>query len=844
MLDKLSSCDYKTALRRTQAQRYGSTGQWLVYTQQFTEWVLQNSLQTFWCHGKLGSGKTILTGFAVEHLVAEHSQAYTKIVYFFCQYDNEMSLQATTMVGSIIRQLLDQDTNLFRKNEHKVRDLVEQKHVELAQLESLLLDILADIDRTVMILDGLDECSDKEMKLIIKTLRSIKLQGPPGLKLYLAGDDRINDLITTFIEPAFVVHTQSTEATSDIEELVKQLVLTKKEDGDLKVGDMLLYDDIVETLSTGAQGMFVSLSKNIRPQLTRTRILWVKFQLEEVCLQKTDQSIRDALTHLPKDLFGTYNRLLSRIVEENGTDLCTKIFRWTAAVKRPLKLEELREAIAVELGQDHIAPDRMINDTKAIPRWCHGLVTLDELDGVLRFTHSSIKDFLCDCLTANMTLLAFHFSQQEADREIGAICVTYLNFSDFKTQVVKRPRQFNNPVLLSPMVIAAHALTPKTSSSFLNIAGGLMGVGSKPSSVDPGIFLSHTRTNSKGPTPTQHPFLSYASKFWLPHTAGIDPAQSTLWRSWRALVEGEISIIESPSVLDASEQWYNPLLGAPLRKFILLNRHGALLQLFLSNNTPFAADQRHYALNNLLISALHEGCTSFVEPFLQKEEYPPRPLWLRSAILAQNMDLIQTLVDSGGEWAAELTVEERSELYQSIPNAHEERLSLKSKLIDFGIDIYYHQHSRSMTILEQEIRYGRPSLLEQMCRSTIASGVDLNRGIADRDRKAIHIAAMKAKLSELHQLLAVGCDIQAIDEDGSTALHLTISDTRPNDKDDMIGLSLEPEGTMRAQVIQFLINQGIDTKITNKRGKTAWEYNMPEHMRKQVAEIYIVSIPR
>lgn len=258
MLDELSSFDYKTALRRAQLQRHGSTGQWLVHTQQFTQWLAGNESQSFWCTGKLGSGKTVLTGFAVEHVSAQRSHLPVKIVCFFCQYNNEISLQATTILRSILRQLLDQDMVLFKAIEPQLETLLEQNPLDVTRLEHLLSDILKSIKSTypvVMIIDGLDECSERQMKLVLKALRNVKLLNPRGLKLYLAGDDRITDLITTIIDPAFVVYTQSTEASSDMEELVRQLVFAKREDGDLTVGDMLLFDEIVEALSKGAQGM-------------------------------------------------------------------------------------------------------------------------------------------------------------------------------------------------------------------------------------------------------------------------------------------------------------------------------------------------------------------------------------------------------------------------------------------------------------------------------------------------------------------------------------------------------------------------------------------------------------
>jgi hypothetical protein len=107
------------------------------------------------------------------------------------------------------------------------------------------------------------------------------------------------------------------------------------------------------------------------------RLLWIKFQLEELCSCKSDESIRIALKHLPKDMFETYNRLLSRIVAEGSTDVCKKVFRYMAVAKRPLTTEELGEAISIEPCQPYFMRERMINKPTNIIRWCHGLAVLD-----------------------------------------------------------------------------------------------------------------------------------------------------------------------------------------------------------------------------------------------------------------------------------------------------------------------------------------------------------------------------------------------------------------------------------------------------------------------------------
>ncbi|KAH0375897.1 hypothetical protein KCU84_g2365, partial [Aureobasidium melanogenum] len=251
-LEQFSDYNHKIAYWKARTRRHGSTGQWLTQTDEFKQWMTGSVPSVFWFTGILGSGKTVTTAFVVEQLSAKSMQGSEKLVYFFCQYDNETSLKATTILRSIIRQLLNQDDRIFTEHQSKIDALLDNLY-DLGLLEVLLSDVVNCLQSVVVIIDGVNECSEPEMKLLLKTLS--KLRKSCGLKLYLAGDDRITSMIMLFLEPSFVVNTHTPEAGTDLQELIHQLVTARKEDGDLKTGDPSLYQDIVDILCTASQGM-------------------------------------------------------------------------------------------------------------------------------------------------------------------------------------------------------------------------------------------------------------------------------------------------------------------------------------------------------------------------------------------------------------------------------------------------------------------------------------------------------------------------------------------------------------------------------------------------------------
>lgn len=198
-----------------------------------------------------------MTGYVVEYLAAKHVQVSEKIVYFFCQHDDETSLKAATILGCLARQCLDQDVNTFNTLESEAVALSEDPQ-DMRRLVDLLCAVVKRTGRIIIVFDGLDECPHKEMMLVLRVFHNIMHQNPAGLKLYIAGDSRIADLVGTLLNPRYIVSTHSPKGATDLQDIVQQLVATKRDDGDFVVSDNRLYQEVVDALSAGTQGMSVS----------------------------------------------------------------------------------------------------------------------------------------------------------------------------------------------------------------------------------------------------------------------------------------------------------------------------------------------------------------------------------------------------------------------------------------------------------------------------------------------------------------------------------------------------------------------------------------------------------
>jgi molybdopterin/thiamine biosynthesis adenylyltransferase len=106
------------------------------------------------------------------------------------------------------------------------------------------------------------------------------------------------------------------------------------------------------------------------------------------------------------------------------------MFLWIAAAKRLLSLDELREAVALEIGMHHLDAARLYNEMDRVTSWCGSLVEVDEEYGLVQFAHSSIRQFLWTD-TLKERLQCFHFQLTEADHQARELCLTYLHLSNF-----------------------------------------------------------------------------------------------------------------------------------------------------------------------------------------------------------------------------------------------------------------------------------------------------------------------------------------------------------------------------------------------------------------------------
>ena len=136
------------------------------------------------------------------------------------------------------------------------------------------------------------------------------------------------------------------------------------------------------------------------------------------------RKINEALDKLPEELDAMYDETMERIREKNPeyASLGLKIIRWVHHAARPLSLQELRHALAVEVDDKTFDEEGLVDEGLLEPN-CAGLITIHN-HRTLRLVHYTAQEYFS---RNSSTLFPC------TDAMIAEICLTYLCFEDFRS---------------------------------------------------------------------------------------------------------------------------------------------------------------------------------------------------------------------------------------------------------------------------------------------------------------------------------------------------------------------------------------------------------------------------
>ncbi|KAI4161902.1 MAG: hypothetical protein LQ342_004468 [Letrouitia transgressa] len=156
-----------------------------------------------------------------------------------------------------------------------------------------------------------------------------------------------------------------------------------------------------------------------RAEFTLSRFLLPVLQLKHILQQPTAGEMRDALEQLPTDLYEAFEQTLKRVrLQPQGRRrIGVTTLTWLSQACRPLRLQELSEALAVR-PKTSILDKTYCPSQQVIVEACKGLVIVDAATSAVHLIHYAVQEHL----------KAGHIdSSASVSPELGLLCVDYLS---------------------------------------------------------------------------------------------------------------------------------------------------------------------------------------------------------------------------------------------------------------------------------------------------------------------------------------------------------------------------------------------------------------------------------
>lgn len=342
---------------------------WVLGDSDFKDWLNDPNRRILWIRGDPGKGKTMLVSGLIDELPILDPDA--TLAFAFCQANNAKMNDATSVLRGIIYMIVTKCPELLhhvrRRYDQGGRDAFEGTNSWWA-LVKIFTDILAELPRTYIAVDALDECTS-DRKLLLDLI-SIKAAMYPHIKWLVSSRDwpEIDEQLHT--DPR--ENTLSLELNSrNIKTAVEKYIHHKVDQlAKLKGHDSIPQEDIRTRLLSGSEGTF----------------LWVALVYEEL-VRTEPWNMLETLESTPRGLDAMYARMVERINHSKSAELYNQILAVVLTVYRPITLGEL-----FHLGDILTEKNILQHHLPDIIKSCGSFLTVRGTE--IFFVHQSASEFL------------------------------------------------------------------------------------------------------------------------------------------------------------------------------------------------------------------------------------------------------------------------------------------------------------------------------------------------------------------------------------------------------------------------------------------------------------------
>ncbi|CAH0002929.1 unnamed protein product [Clonostachys byssicola] len=399
-----------------------------------------------------GAGKSILCSSVIDEIAEKN---YGTCCYFYFSFLSPDAIDAFQIVCSVLTATL---RDLIRVHPTEKGGFIVPKAFQelfakyhpfaqprISDLESTLIKLLREAKDVFILIDGLDEATQKLQGPVLEFLINITQNG----------DNPVHTLVSSRPE-AHIENMMSSDGSTEVTNLPIDVYRVNSDIGMHLEATMLqpsfrrwsdkLKTDVTIHITTKANGVF----------------RWAALQLEALSNEEREKDIRRVLKRLPKDLEETYGRMLQHIEQQHKTDEALTILGWLAYSARPLTIAEVAELVAFDIYDPDVPPEEdtfridfnpedRFPEARSALKLVSGFVSCEDDYSnppipIVKFAHFSVLEYLQG---NNLALPRFRLDPFRGNRLILKCCLAYIAHYE-------RARQ--RAILSTPYPILVYAL--------------------------------------------------------------------------------------------------------------------------------------------------------------------------------------------------------------------------------------------------------------------------------------------------------------------------------------------------------------------------------------------------
>ena len=369
----------------------------------------------------------------MDHLCDRVIKQDMAVACFYYDFASREAQSPANMLGSLLKQLLSGlgviPAEIVQKFQGQ-KKAIGGRRLQIPDIVKMCA-VVTSLQRTFICVDAIDECVPSHRLEVLGALGQI-LRGSPNTRIFITGRSHIRGVV----ERELGGRTRSVSIVSRGDDIITYLSAKLGKDTTPEAMDSFLENDIMQSIPGENSETYVptydpgSQCASYTDRL-EYRFLMASLKIESILRETTIHRRRNRLNAMGDglELEDAYETTLGRIRTQEGekAKLAMTTLMWICHSERPLQVDELCHALAVEIGSTHFNSDN-VPAMETLLACCHGLVTVDREASTARLTHHTLREYL----TTHRNLFP------RANLEMAETCLTYLNSDQAKALPAKR----------------------------------------------------------------------------------------------------------------------------------------------------------------------------------------------------------------------------------------------------------------------------------------------------------------------------------------------------------------------------------------------------------------------